>query len=101
MVVVELPDSLTRLFKGRPRKVELEASSVDELTWRLNEYWPGIRDRLCSSDGGIRRHLNVFVDGERATPDTVLRSGAVVRIIPAVSGGQDPCAMKTDQTSLS
>ena len=100
MVVVELPDSLARLFKGRPRKVELQASSVDELTWRLNEYWRGMRDRLCSSDGAIRRHLNVFVDGERATLDTVLRPVAVVRIVPAVSGGQDLCATRTDQTSL-
>ena len=87
MVEVELPDSLARLFKGRPRKVQLEASSVDELIWRLNKYWPGMRDRLCSSDGGLRRHINVFVDGERANPDMVLRPGAVVRIIAAVSGG--------------
>ena len=87
MVEVHLPDSLARLFKGRPRKVMLEATSVDELMWRLNEYWPGMRDRLCSSDRAIRLHLNVFVDGERANLDTLLRPGAVVRIIPAVSGG--------------
>ena len=87
MVEVYLPDSLARLFKGRPRKVVLEASNVDELMWRLNKDWPGMRDRLCSSDGAIRRHINVFVDGEQADPDTALRPGVVVRIIPAVSGG--------------
>src|SRR5437016_64432 len=26
-----------------------------------------MRDRLCSSNGAIRRHINVFVDGERAS----------------------------------
>ncbi len=87
MVEVELPDSLARLFEGRPRQVVVEASSVEEVLGRLNEAWPGMRDRLCGADGGIRRHLNVFVDGERAERDTVLRPGAVVRIIPAVSGG--------------
>jgi len=87
VVEVYLPDSLARLFEGRPRKVELEATSVHELIWRLDASWPGMRDRLCSSDGAIRRHINVFVDGERAHPDTPLRPGAVVRIIPAVSGG--------------
>ncbi len=87
MVEVYLPDSLARLFKGKPRKVVLEATNVDELMWRLNKSWPGMRDRLCSSDGAIRRHINLFVDGERANPDTALRAGAVVRIIPAVSGG--------------
>ncbi len=87
MVEVELPDSLARLFKGRPRKVQLEASSVDESIWRLNKYWPGMRDRLCSSDGAVRRHIHIFVDGERANLDMVLRPGAVVRVIAAVSGG--------------
>ncbi|HEX2171740.1 MAG TPA: MoaD/ThiS family protein [Dehalococcoidia bacterium] len=87
MVEVYLPDSLARLFEGRPRKVEIEAGTIGELMWRLNTNWPGIRDRLCSSDGAIRRHINVYVDGERSGPDTVLRQGAVVQIIPAVSGG--------------
>lgn len=87
MVEVYLPDSLARLFEGRPRQVELEAASVSDLLWRLNEYRPGMRDRLCSSGGAIRKHINVFVDGERADADTALRSDAVVHIIPAVSGG--------------
>jgi molybdopterin synthase sulfur carrier subunit len=87
MVQVYLPSSLARLFKGQPRKVELEATSVWELIWRLNKYWPGMRDRLCTSDGAIRKHLTIFVDGERASLDTALQPGAEVRIIPAVSGG--------------
>jgi molybdopterin converting factor small subunit len=87
MVHVYLPTSLARLFKGNPRSVELEATSVWELIWRLDKYWPGMRDRLCSSDGAIRKHLTVFVDGERASLDTPLHPGAEVRIIPAVSGG--------------
>ena len=87
MVEVYLPDSLAQLFEGRPRKLTLEATSVYELIWHLNEQWPGMRDRLCSSDGAIRQHINVFVDGERARVDTALGPGAVVRVIPAVSGG--------------
>ena len=39
--------------------------------WRaidaLDARWPGMRDRLCDSTPAIRRHINVFVDGERAT----------------------------------
>ena len=87
MVEVYLPGSLARLFKGAPRKAELEATSVRDLVWRLNDSWPGMRDRLCLADGAIRQHINVFVDGERASSDTVLQPGAVVQIIPAVSGG--------------
>ena len=60
---------------------------LPSLIWRLNKCWPGMCDRLCSSSGGIRQHINIFVDGERARLETELRPGAVVRIIPAVSGG--------------
>lgn len=87
MVEVYLPDSLARLFPGRPRQATLPAGCVSELMWQLNTEWPGMRDRLCASNGSIRRHINVFVDGERATHEAVLRPGAVVQIIPAISGG--------------
>ena len=46
-----------------------------------------MRDRLCSSEPAIRRHINVFVDGERAGLATALGPDTVVQIIPAVSGG--------------
>jgi sulfur-carrier protein len=87
MAQVYLPSSLARLFAGEPRKVDLDAGSVSELMWRLNASWPGMRDRLCTSDGAIRRHITIFVDGERASLDTPIQPGAEVRIIPAVSGG--------------
>ena len=34
-----------------------------------------------------KEHINVFVDGERATVATPLAPGSVVHVIPAVSGG--------------
>lgn len=35
----------------------------------------------------IRRHINVFVDGERATLEMRLAAGAEMMIITAISGG--------------
>jgi molybdopterin converting factor small subunit len=67
--------------------MDLAAASVAELLDGLDERWRGMRDRLCTTEPAIRQHINVFVDGERARLDTALRPGAVVRIIPAVSGG--------------
>ena len=87
MVTVYLPSSLTRLFPGAPRQVELQAGTVREAIDRLNGRWPGMRDRLCSSEPAIRQHINVFVDGEKASLTTPLGPGTVVQIIPAVSGG--------------
>ena len=53
----------------------------------LDARWPGMRDRLCDSTPRIRRHINVFVDGERASLETRLAAGARVFVIPAITGG--------------
>jgi molybdopterin converting factor small subunit len=86
-VAVELPAALVALFPGAPREVSLTATTVAEAIDGLNAMWPGMRDRLCDSTPRIRRHLNVFIDGERATLATPLRQGAEVFIITAISGG--------------
>jgi hypothetical protein len=46
-----------------------------------------MRDRLCDGTPGIRRHINVFVAGERATLATRLPPEGDVVIMTAISGG--------------
>lgn len=86
-VVAILAPALVRLFPEAERQVEVAASNVDELMHALDLRWPGMRDRLCDSRPGIRRHINVFVDGERATLETRLAPDAVVWVLTAISGG--------------
>jgi sulfur-carrier protein len=87
-VVVTLPAPLLRLFPGAVRRAELPAvGSVAEVVDGLEARWPGMRDRLCDPRPAIRRHLNVFVDGERATLETRLAPGAEVVVTTAMSGG--------------
>jgi sulfur-carrier protein len=86
-VAVTLPRALLNLFPGAARRVELPASTVGEMIDGLDARWPGMRDRLCDSRPAIRRHINVFVDGERATLKTRLAPGAEVFIITAITGG--------------
>ena len=45
-----------------------------------------MRDRL-RDEIGLRPHINVFVDGERATLEAAVGVDSVVHVIPAVSGG--------------
>jgi sulfur-carrier protein len=87
MADVYLPRSLLTLFPAAERRPKIEAGTVDELILRLDERWPGMRDRLCDAGPVIREHINVFVDGERATLQTPLGERSVVHVIPAVSGG--------------
>jgi len=87
LVVARLPGVLMDLFPGAPRRVELPASTVKEMIDGLDALWPGMRDRMCDSRPAIRRHMNVFVDGERATLQTRLAPGTEVFILTAISGG--------------
>ena len=86
-VTVKLPAVLVDLFPGSRRLVEMRAASVDEMMDNLDALWPGMRDRLCDTTPAIRRHINVFLDGERVTLDTPLRDRAEVYVLTAISGG--------------
>jgi molybdopterin converting factor small subunit len=85
--VVHLPRSLVALFPGAERRVPAAGATVLEVLRDLDRRVPGIGNRLLDAGPSIRTHLNVFVDGERATLDTPVRPGADVHVIPAVSGG--------------
>ena len=86
-VTVLLPAALAKLFPGAPRQVEIAAGTVAEAMAALDARWPGMRDRLCDSTPAIRRHLNVFVDGQKAGLATPLRPGAEMLVMTAMSGG--------------
>lgn len=88
MATVHLPRSLVALFPTPPpRLVELEARNVRQLIEQLDQRWPGIRDRVCVDDTALRQHINLFVDGERASLETATSPASVVHILPAVAGG--------------
>jgi molybdopterin converting factor small subunit len=90
MADLHLPPTLPPLFPGLPRQLDLEAATVDEAIERLNERWPGLRDRLCEpgpTHPVLRPHINVFVDQERAALDTSLGARSRVDVIAAISGG--------------
>lgn len=86
-VVVTLSPLLVDLFPGSTRHVEVEAATVGAMILALDQRWPGMGDRITDSRPAIRKHINVFVDGDRARLDTPLPPGAKVYIITAISGG--------------
>jgi molybdopterin converting factor small subunit len=83
-----LPRSLQALFPGCPAQLEARGSTLLDVIDDLDEQVPGLRNRLVDAGPQIRRHLNLFVDGEIATLATPVRGGALIRVVPAVSGGQ-------------
>jgi molybdopterin synthase sulfur carrier subunit len=84
---IYLPTPLLPLFPGLERRLEVEAGSVAEAFAKLEERWPGFRDRLVEAGPALRQHINVYVDKERAGLDTELAPGSRVDVIAAISGG--------------
>ena len=87
MAELYLPSTLQPLFAGLPRRLDIDATTVDEALDRLEERWPGFRDRLCEPGPELRPHIHVYVDRERATLDTALEARSRVDVIAAISGG--------------
>ena len=92
MITVRLPGPLHAAARGCAR-VSLEGvpPTVGAALEALFALHPALHDRILTEQGRVREHVNVFVD--RATIrrtgglTTPLRDGAVLAIIPAVSGG--------------
>jgi molybdopterin converting factor small subunit len=87
MADVRVPSTLTPLFAGLPRRIDVDAASVREAIDLLDASWPGLRDRLCEPGPVLRTHIHVYVDRERAQLDTALAPGSRVDVIAAISGG--------------
>jgi len=87
MADLHLPATIPPLFVELPRHVQVDAATVDEAIDRLDERWPGLRDRLCEPGPALRRHINVYVDKERGDLDTPIGAGSRVDVIAAISGG--------------
>lgn len=86
-VTVILPRPLRALFADAPETATLRAWTVDDLFDELDRRWPGMRHCLADTRPAVRRHINVFVAGERADLTTPLPPGAEVYVLTAMSGG--------------
>jgi len=84
---VRLPGTLTPLFPGLPRRVEADGATVLATIDALEARWPGLRDRIVQEGPALRRHLHVYVDGERAGLDTPVAERSRLDVIAAISGG--------------
>lgn len=86
MVVVRLRAPLKDLAGGN-HEVRLEGSSVGEVLHALEAEHPRTVGWVLDEQGSIRRHVNVFVNGERTREDAPLTADDVVHVLPAITGG--------------
>ncbi|MFT5206812.1 MAG: molybdopterin synthase sulfur carrier subunit [Candidatus Omnitrophota bacterium] len=89
-VKVRIPTPLQKLTNNEA-EVICDVTSVEKMLGSLESQFPGIKDRLCDQEGKLRRFVNVYVNEEDIRfmqgPETVLKDGDEVSIIPAIAGG--------------
>lgn len=67
--------------------VEVGGATVVEALAALEERVPEIKGWVLDERRNVRRHVNVFVDGEQARSDDAVSEGARIDIIGAITGG--------------
>jgi molybdopterin converting factor small subunit len=76
-----------RDLAGGNREVAVEGASVGEILRELERRHPKIEGWVLDEHGRVRRHVNVFVNGERVREDAAVASDATVHVLPSISGG--------------
>jgi len=78
-------------YTGGVTETEAAGDTVRDLLLDLDRRLPGLRGYVVNEAGSLRRHVNVFVDGEpvadRAALGDALRPDSTVHILQALSGG--------------
>jgi len=94
-MIFHLPSALRR-FASDKEVVEMRLPAdvrmtVSDAFVMLGRDYPAIRQRVLDDQNGIRRHVNVFVNGENVRfikgGSTPVSNDSEVWIYPALSGG--------------
>ncbi len=86
MATVQLRGPLKRLA-GERADHSLDGATVGELLRAVERAHPAIGGWILDERGRVRRHINVFVNGEPAGESTPVGAEDRVDVLPAISGG--------------
>lgn len=67
--------------------LEVAGATVAELVKNLETAAPAVKGWVTDEQGRIRRHVNVFVNGEPASEDDAVAPADRIDIIHAITGG--------------
>jgi molybdopterin synthase sulfur carrier subunit len=83
-----IPTMLQSLTAG-VKQVDLDARNVRQIIERLEDLYPGMKDRLVE-DGEIRPNLAIAIDGDVAIMGMLEKVGenSEVHFVPAIGGGE-------------
>ena len=86
MAVVRVRGALKERAGGQSDQ-RIDGGTVAELLRELERVHPDIDGWVLDERGLIRRHINVFVNGERGVEGTEVGPDDLIDVLPAISGG--------------
>jgi sulfur-carrier protein len=87
MATVRLRGPLKQLAGNRSEHA-VDGGSVGELLREIERAHPAAKGWILDERGVLRRHINVFVNGEPGGQDTHVDAEDRIDVLPAISGGQ-------------
>lgn len=90
MATIKFTYALKRFYKDLD-DLNIEANNVNEVLEKIDKKFSGIKSYLVDDTGVLRKHINIFVDGElildREKQTDTLNDQSEVYIMQALSGG--------------
>lgn len=88
-VLLRLPSTLSS-YSGGKSQLLLQADTVEQLLDELQKQHPSVWERLCTEQGHVRDHIQIFVSNELITGvnglKTPLKPGQEVIVLPFNAG---------------
>ncbi len=90
MPAVRFP-AVMKYYVNNQNEFRVSASSTRELIEKIIEEYPSVKFHLVDSDGNLRRHFNVFVNGTHIRDldgmNTLLNEDDKVILMASAAGG--------------
>ena len=90
MPVVKFTKALKRFFPALQDTVA-SSTTLPEILGEMDTHYPGVKSYLLNEQGQLRKHVNIFIDGnmitDRDTLNDAFNDNSEIYIIQALSGG--------------
>lgn len=90
MATIKFTNALRRFFPTLS-ETELEAATLSEVLTKLESQHPGLRNYIVDEQGALRKHVNIFIDGDlihdRERLSDSFGEQSEIYIMQALSGG--------------
>ena len=90
MPTIKFTKALQRFFP-KLSELEIPADSIPQLLTELEARHPGLRNYIVDERGVLRKHVNIFIDGDliqdRQKLSDAFEANSEIYIMQALSGG--------------